>query len=274
VPLLARVYPNGLADVNHFHAAGGMGYLIGQLLDDGLLHEDVRTIWGNGLSNYRQEPRLDANGEVIWQKATTKSGDEKVLATVAKPFAATGGLKMLTGNLGRAVCKISAVKPERHVIEAPALVFHDQREIVDAFKAGELDRDFVAVLRFQGPKANGMPELHKMVPPLGVLQDRGYRVALVTDGRMSGASGKVPSAIHITPEAVDGGLIAKVKNGDLVRLDAKAGTLELMVGKAELAAREPAKPDLAANETGMGRELFAGMRRLVTNPAEGASVVI
>ncbi|MEM7462576.1 MAG: phosphogluconate dehydratase [Pseudomonadota bacterium] len=274
VPLLARVYPNGLADVNHFHAAGGMGYLVGQLLDNGLLHEDVQTIWGEGLSGYRNEPKLGEDGEVVWEKAPEKAGNDKILATVEKPFAPNGGLKMLQGNLGRAVCKISAVKEERHVLEAPAIVFHDQFEIVDAFKAGKLDRDFVAVLRFQGPKANGMPELHKMVPPLGVLQDRGFRVALVTDGRMSGASGKIPSAIHVTPEALDGGLIAKVENGDMVRLDAKAGTLELLVSEEELAARQPAKPDLSKNEFGMGRELFHGMRQLVTNPAEGASAVV
>lgn len=274
VPLLARVYPNGMADVNHFHAAGGMGYLIGQLLDNGLLHEDVRTICGDGLSYYRNEPKLGADGEAVWEKAPDKAGNEKILATVQKPFAANGGLKMLEGNLGRAVCKISAVKEERHILEAPAIVFHDQFEIVDAFKAGKLDKDFVAVLRFQGPKANGMPELHKMVPPLGVLQDRGFRVALVTDGRMSGASGKIPSAIHVTPEAVDGGLIAKVENGDMIRLDAKAGTLELLVDEAELAARQAVKPDLSKNEHGMGRELFSGMRHLVTNPAEGASFVV
>jgi phosphogluconate dehydratase len=274
VPLLARIYPNGLADVNHFHAAGGMGYLIGQLLDGGLLHEDVRTVTGGGLSSYRREPKLAPNGEVFWEKAATVSGDGRILASVEKPFASTGGLKMLDGNLGRAVAKVSAVKEDRHVIEAPALVFHDQAEIVAAFKAGKLDRDFVAVLRFQGPKANGMPELHKMVQPLGVLQDRGYRVALVTDGRMSGASGKVPSAIHVTPEALDGGMIARVRDGDVIRLDASAGTLLLLVSDEELEQREPAKPDLDANEFGFGRELFGGMRRLVTGPAEGASAII
>ncbi len=273
VPLLARIYPNGLADVNHFHAAGGMGYLIGQLIDGGLVHEDVKTIWGEGLSNYRQEPKLGADGNLVWEKAAAVSGNDKVLAPAAKPFAPTGGLKMLSGNLGRAVAKISAVKAGRHIIEAPAIVFHDQSEITAAFKAGKLDRDFVAVLRFQGPKANGMPELHKMVQPLGVLQDRGFKVALVTDGRMSGASGKIPSAIHVTPEALDGGLIAKINDGDIVRLDAKAGTIDVLVPEAELAAREPARPDLSANDFGMGRELFAGFRRLVNGPAEGASVI-
>ncbi len=273
VPLLARVYPNGLADVNHFHAAGGMGYLIGQLLDGGFAHDDVKTVWGEGLSNYLVEPKLGDGGRLKWEKAPSVSGNEKVLATADKPFAATGGLKMLAGNLGRAVAKISAVKEERHVIEAPAIVFHDQNEITAAFKAGKLDRDFIAVLRFQGPKANGMPELHKMVQPLGVLQDRGFKVALVTDGRMSGASGKIPSAIHVTPEALNGGLIAKVMDGDLVRLDAVAGTIDLLVDDAELALRRDAKPDLSGNDFGMGRELFAGFRQLVNGPAEGASVV-
>lgn len=274
VPLLARIYPNGLADVNHFHAAGGMGYLIGQLIDGGFVHEDVLTVWGEGLSNYRQEPKLSESGEVIWQKSPETSGNDKVLASADKPFAPNGGLKMLEGNLGRAVAKISAVKEERHIIEAPAIVFHDQFEIVDAFKAGKLDKDFVAVLRFQGPKANGMPELHKMVQPLGVLQDRGHKVALVTDGRMSGASGKIPSAIHVTPEALDGGMIAKVQDGDMIRLDAKAGTVDVIVDEAELAKREAANPDLSGNDFGMGRELFTGMRQLVKGPAEGASVAV
>ena len=274
VPLLARIYPNGLADVNHFHAAGGMGFLIGQLIDGGFVHEDVSTVWGEGLGNYRQEPKLGSDGSLVWEKAVAISGNTKVLASVEKPFAATGGLKMLSGNLGRAVAKVSAVMPERHIIEAPAIVFHDQLEITAAFKAGKLDRDFIAVLRFQGPRANGMPELHKMVQPLGVLQDRGFKVALVTDGRMSGASGKIPSAIHVTPEAVEGGLIAKVKNGDMIRLDAVAGTIDLLVKKGELAKRKPANPDLSANEFGMGRELFAGMRQLVSGAAHGAATVL
>ncbi len=272
IPLLARVYPNGLADVNHFHAAGGMGYLIGQLLDGGLLHEDVKTVWGSGLSNYRQEPKLGEDGEIVWEKAAEISGNDKVLSTVAKPFQKTGGLKMLTGNLGRAVAKISAVKEERHIIEAPALVFHDQDAVQAAFKAGELERDFIAVLRFQGPKANGMPELHKLTPTLGVLQDRGFKVALVTDGRMSGASGKVPSAIHVTPEALDDGPISKVRDGDIVRLDAKAGTLEVLVDAESFAAREAATADLAANDFGLGRELFAAFRRVAGPADQGASV--
>jgi len=272
VPLLARVYPNGLADVNHFHAAGGMGYLIGQLLDGGLAHEDVTTVWGGGLSNYRQEPKLGDGGEIVWEKAATVSGNDKVLATVARPFQQTGGLKMLSGNLGRAVAKVSAVKEERHVIEAPAIVFHDQDEVQRAFKAGELERDFIAVLRFQGPRANGMPELHKLTPTLGVLQDRGFKIALVTDGRMSGASGKVPSAIHVTPEALDGGPIARVRDGDMVRLDAKAGTLEVLVDADAFAARHPAEADLSANDFGLGRELFATFRRVAGPADQGASV--
>jgi phosphogluconate dehydratase len=274
VPLLARIYPNGLADVNHFHAAGGMGFLIGQLLDGGLLHEDVRTVTGAGLSSYRREPKLGPNGEVVWENVPAVSGNEKVLATIARPFAPTGGLKMLDGNMGHAVAKISAVKEDRHVIEAPALVFHDQAEIVAAFREGRLDRDFVAVLRFQGPKANGMPELHKMVQPLGIVQDRGYRVALVTDGRMSGASGKVLSAIHVTPEALDGGMIGRVQDGDMIRFDAAAGELQLLVDAGELAQREPAKVDLEKNRYGFGRELFGGMRGLVSGPAQGASALV
>jgi phosphogluconate dehydratase len=273
VPLLCRIYPNGLADVNQFHAAGGMGFLIGQLLDEGLLHEDVRTVMGEGgLARYREEPFLE-DGRLVWRPGPTESLDEIVLAPAARAFSANGGLKLLAGNLGRAVIKISAVKPERHVTEAPALVFHDQNELVDAFKRGELNRDFVAVIRFQGPRANGMPELHKLTPALGVLQDRGFQVALLTDGRMSGASGKVPAAIHLTPEAEDGGPIARVRDGDLIRIDAKAGRLEALVDEAEWAAREPVRADLAHYHTGLGRELFAPFRALVGRADEGAAVV-
>ncbi len=257
VPLLARVYPNGLADVNHFHAAGGMGFLIKQLLKTGMVHDDVRTVFGHGLEAYTVEAKLDVNGQVTREAIPDQSGDPKVLASIETPFQSNGGLKMLKGNLGKAVIKISAVKPERHIIEAPAIVFHDQQALQDAFKRGELNRDFVAVVRFQGPKANGMPELHRLTPPLGVLQDRGFKVALVTDGRMSGASGKVPAAIHITPEASDGGPIAKIKDGDMIRLDAVAGTLEVLVDAAEFAARTAIVIDLSDNEFGMGRELFA-----------------
>ncbi len=273
VPLLARVYPNGLADVNHFHAAGGMGFLIKELLKGGLLHEDVRTVYGHGLAAYTVEPRLADDGTVHREAAPEKSADPKVLAAIETPFQPTGGLKMLTGNLGKSVIKISAVKPERHVVVAPAIVFHDQQELQDAFKAGKLDRDFVAVVRFQGPRANGMPELHRLTPPLGVLQDRGHKVALVTDGRMSGASGKVPAAIHVTPEASNGGPIARIRNGDMIRLDAVAGTLEVMVDAAEFDARPPVTIDLSDNEFGLGRELFATFRRTAGPADQGASVL-
>ena len=273
VPLLCRIYPNGLADVNHFHAAGGMGFLIGQLLDAGLLHADVRTVAGEGgLARYRDEPFLDG-AQLVWRPGSGQTLDPLVLAPVAKPFSPTGGLKLLEGNLGRAVIKISAVKPERHVVEAPAIVFHDQNELTDAFKRGELNRDFVAVVRFQGPKANGMPELHKMTPPLGVLQDKGFKVALVTDGRMSGASGKIPAAIHLTPEAETGGPIGKVRNGDLIRLDAVSGRLEALVDPAEWAARPNATADLGHYHVGLGRELFATFRASVGPADEGAAAV-
>lgn len=272
VPLLARVYPNGLADVNHFQAAGGMGFLIRELLDAGLLHEDVQTVWGEGLRPYAVEAKLGADGGVAREPAPAVSGDEKVLAPFAKAFQPTGGLKVLMGNLGHAIIKTSAVKPERRVIEAPAVVLDSQEALNAAFKAGELDRDFVAVIRFQGPKANGMPELHRLTTILGVLQDRGHKVALVTDGRMSGASGKVPAAIHVTPEALEGGPISRLHDGDIIRLDAEAGTLEVLVPAAELAARPISSPDLSANEYGMGRELFAGFRELAGRADQGASV--
>jgi phosphogluconate dehydratase len=271
VPLLARVYPNGLADVNHFHAAGGMGFLIRELLDAGYLHEDVRTVWGDGLRGYAVEAKLGEDGAVARQPAVAVSGDEKVLAPAARPFQPNGGLKVLKGNLGNAIIKVSAVKPEKRVVEAPAIVFESQEGLQQAFKAGQLDRDFVAVIRYQGPKANGMPELHKLTPTLGVLQDRGHKVALVTDGRMSGASGKVPAAIHVTPEALDGGVIGKVRDGDLVRLDAEAGTLEVLAPAKELEARPVIAPDLSANGHGFGRELFAGFRALAVRADEGAS---
>ncbi|ANM09182.1 MULTISPECIES: phosphogluconate dehydratase [unclassified Rhizobium] len=273
VPLLARVYPNGLADVNHFQAAGGMGFLIKELLKHGLVHDDVRTVFGHGLEAYTVDARLGENGGVLRERSPEKSHDPKVLSSIETPFQANGGLKMLRGNLGKAVIKISAVKPERHIIEAPAIIFHSQQELQDAFKEGKLNRDFIAVVRFQGPKANGMPELHKLTPPLGVLQDRGFRVALLTDGRMSGASGKVPAAIHVTPEAVDGGPIARIRDGDIIRLDAIKGTLELLVDAADMAEREPVTVDLSDNEFGMGRELFAPFRRAVGASDQGASVL-
>jgi phosphogluconate dehydratase len=272
VPLLCRIYPNGLADVNHFHAAGGMGLLMGELLDAGLLHDDVRTVAGEGgLARYRAEPFLE-DGELVWRGAATASGDPTVLASARQPFSPNGGLRLLRGNIGRAVIKVSAVKPERRVVEAPARVFHDQSELQDAFKRGELERDVVAVVRFQGPKANGMPELHKLTPPLGVLQDRGFKVALVTDGRMSGASGKVPAAIHVTPEAADGGPIARIQDGDLIRVDAVEGRLEVRVDPAVWDARIPASADLSHYHEGLGRELFASFRRTVGPADAGATV--
>ena len=273
VPLLARVYPNSLADVNHFHAAGGMGYLISQLLKAGYVHEDVRTIWGQGLSSYAVEAKLSADGTVIREAAPEVSADPKVISRAEDPFQPNGGLKMLTGNLGKAVIKISAVKSEHQVVEAPARIFHSQHDLQAAFKAGELTGDFVAVVRFQGPKVNGMPELHKLTPPLGVLQDRGQKIALVTDGRMSGASGKVPAAIHVTPEALDGGPISKVREGDMVRVDARSGTLEVLVDAAEFDAREPAEADISEYETGMGRELFGRFRALAATADQGAGIL-
>ena len=271
VPLLARVYPNGLADVNHFHAAGGMGFLIRELLDAGYLHEDVKTVWGEGLRPYAIEPHLADDGSVSRIASPLTSGNDKVLTMARAPFQPTGGLKVLQGNLGAAIIKTSAVKPENRRIEAPAIVFQSQDELNTAFKAGELDKDFVAVVRFQGPKANGMPELHRLTTVLGVLQDRGRKVALVTDGRMSGASGKVPAAIHVTPEALDSGMIGRIETGDVIRLDAEAGTLEVRVGDGVLASRAPAVTDLSANGFGMGRELFAGMRALALRAEAGAS---
>ncbi|MDE1994257.1 MAG: phosphogluconate dehydratase [Rhizobiaceae bacterium] len=273
IPLLARVYPNGLADVNHFHAAGGMGFLIKELLKKGLLHDDVRTVYGQGLSGYSIDVKLGANGAVVREPAPEKSHDPKVLTSIETPFQGNGGLKMLRGNIGKAVIKISAVKAERHIVEAPAVIFHDQLEMQQAFKDGKLNRDFVAVVRFQGPKANGMPELHKLTPALGVLQDRGFRVALLTDGRMSGASGKVPAAIHVTPEAVEGGPIARIKEGDIIRIDAIAGTLEVLVDAADMAERDPVVVDLSNNEFGMGRELFGPFRRAAGPADQGASVL-
>jgi phosphogluconate dehydratase len=271
VPLLARVYPNGLADVNHFQAAGGMGFLIRELLDAGLLHDDVQTVWGEGLGAYSVEVKLGPDGSVLRESAPAQSGDEKVLAPVAKAFQPSGGLKVLSGNLGHAIIKTSAVKADRRIIEAPARVFDSQQGLNDAFKAGSLTGDFIAVIRFQGPRANGMPELHKLTTVLGVLQDRGQRVAIVTDGRMSGASGKVPAAIHVTPEALEGGVIGKINEGDIVRLDAEAGTLDVLVPAAELVLRPSAEADLSGNEFGFGRELFAGFRHLVSHPDQGAT---
>jgi phosphogluconate dehydratase len=273
-PLLARVYPNGLADVNQFHAAGGLGFVTGELLSAGLLHRDVLTVAGEGgLGRYAQQPALDDSGELVWRMRDMAHRDPAILASADKPFSADGGLKVLGGNLGRAVMKVSAVKPAHQQIEAPALIFHDQDELLRAFKAGQLERDFVAVVRFQGPRANGMPELHKLTPSLGVLQDKGFKVALVTDGRMSGASGKVPAAIHVTPEAVDAGPIARLRDGDMIRLDARAGRLEALVEAGTWAARPPVTADLAANDHGCGRELFAHLRRSFGSADTGASLL-
>ncbi|MFV3403518.1 MULTISPECIES: phosphogluconate dehydratase [Pseudomonas] len=269
VPTLSHVYPNGKADINHFQACGGMALLIRELLDAGLLHEDVNTVAGPGLRRYTQEPFLD-DGQLVWREGPTQSLDENILRPVARPFSVEGGLRVMEGNLGRGVMKVSAVALEHRVVEAPARVFHDQQSLADAFKAGELERDFVAVVRFQGPRCNGMPELHKLTPFLGVLQDRGFKVALVTDGRMSGASGKIPAAIHVCPEAFDGGPLARVRDGDIVRVDGVEGTLRVMVSAEELASRELPTPP-TGNDLGCGRELF-GFMRVAFSPAEkGAS---
>jgi len=270
VPLLARVYPNGTADVNHFHRAGGLAFLIGQLLDAGLLHPDVRTVAGDGLDAYRDQVRF-VDGRLVWQPPQGGSRDRDVLRPFAEPFQPTGGLRLVTGNLGRAVIKISALKPEHRRIEAPAVVFDRQEDLNAAFTAGELDRDFVAVVRFQGPRANGMPELHKLMPGLGVLQDRGHRVALVTDGRLSGASGKVPAAIHVTPEAAVGGPLARVRSGDVVAVDPEQGTLEVKVDETAFAGREAASPELDAYRVGLGRELFTTFRAGCTGAEQGAT---
>ena len=267
IPLVARVYPNGAGDVNQFHAAGGMGYVIGTLLDEGLAHGDILTVWDGGFAEYAREPKL-AGDTLAWHDPG-ESGDAEMLRPASAPFQLDGGMKLLTGNLGRACFKSSAVDPARWTIEAPCRVFHDQHDVALAFAAGELDRDVVVVVRFQGPRANGMPELHKLTPPLGVLQDRGYRVALVTDGRMSGASGKVPAAIHITPEALGGGPLAHLRDGDVIRVCAQTGELSTT---ADLAARDPA-PDPAPN-WGVGRELFAMFARHADGAERGGSAML
>lgn len=271
VPLLARVYPNGSADVNHFHAAGGIAFLIRTLLSAGLLHEDVQTIMGRGLSAYCAEPVLGPDGTVSWSEGPEKSYDEEVLRSVTDPFSVDGGLRVLRGELGTAVIKTSAVAPEHQVVSAPAMVFDDQADFLQAFSDGVCERDLVAVIRYQGPAANGMPELHKLTPALGVLQDRGYRVAIVTDGRMSGASGKVPAAIHVTPEAALGGPLARVQDGDVITVDAVSGRLSIDV-EAEEFARRPATGSAPVDVTGTGRELFASFRASVGSADTGASV--
>ncbi|MDO5527968.1 MAG: phosphogluconate dehydratase [Paracoccus sp. (in: a-proteobacteria)] len=268
VPLLARVYPNGLADVNHFHAAGGLGYLIGQLLSKGLLHEDVETVAGRGLGRYTREPVLEG-GAIAWRQGAEASHNEKILRPISDPFAPTGGLRQLAGNLGRGVIKVSAVAPERHVIEAPARIFSDQDEVKAAFKNGDLSGDMVVVVRYQGPRANGMPELHSLTPILSVLQDRGQKVALLTDGRMSGASGKVPAAIHLSPEAASGGPLARLRDGDLIRLDALAGSVDCI--SEGFMEREIEPVDLSHHHTGLGRELFSLFRANAGDASTGAS---
>ncbi|MDB5457140.1 MAG: 6-phosphogluconate dehydratase [Caulobacter sp.] len=269
-PLLARVYPNGSADVNHFQAAGGIAFVTRELLAAGLAHDDVLTIAGQGLWRYTQEPFLDGD-ELKWRDGALESLDTAILRPVAEPFSPEGGLRLLRGNLGRGVIKVSAVKPEHQAITAPAAVFQDQEDFIAAFKRGELERDVIVVMRFQGASANGMPELHNLSPSLSVLLDRGFKVALVTDGRMSGASGKTPAAIHVTPEAAKGGPLAYVRDGDLIRLDAHAGELEILVDAAELAARDPAATPAA--QPGFGRELFGWMRAGVSDADTGASVL-
>jgi phosphogluconate dehydratase len=271
-PLLARVYPNGAADVNQFQAAGGPGFVIRELVDAGLMHADVATVSESGLRDYCARPEIDGE-RVRWNPVPRQSADPSVVRPAAEPFSAEGGLKLLRGNLGRAVIKVSAVPEDRHVIEAPAIVFDAQEQLQAAFKAGELQRDFIAVVRFQGPRANGMPELHKLTPPLAVLQGQGFKVALVTDGRMSGASGRVPAAIHVSPEVLAGGALGKLRSGDRVRLDAVAGTLDALVDPTVWAARDVATlpaTQAHANGRGLGRELFAGMRRNVRGAEEGA----
>jgi len=272
VPLLARVYPNGKADVNHFQAAGGLGFLIRELLSEGYLHQDVKTVNGTDLSGYTVEAGLDSTGNVVRTPVPEISGDENVVAPFAKAFSPNGGLKVLTGNLGKAVIKISAVAKERHVIEAPARVFHSQEDFLTAFSNKEFTGDLAAVVRFMGPKACGMPELHKLTPALGILQDRGHKVALITDGRMSGASGKIPAAIHLTPEAADGGPVALIRDGDMIRVDAVTGELTVLVEDAELAARTPATQDMSAHHVGVGRDLFAAFRANVGSADTGAHV--
>ncbi len=269
VPLLARIYPNGSADVNRFQTAGGMAFLIRELLDGGFLHGDTTTVMGKGLGAYAREPWLDG-GRLAWRAAPPSSGDREVLRPAADPFSSHGGLRLLSGNLGRAVIKTSAMKHEHHIVEAPALVFNDQEEVIAAFKAGKLSRDFVAVVRFQGPRANGMPELHQLTPSLASLQSKGFHVALVTDGRMSGASGSVPAAIHVTPECLSGGPLGKVRDGDVIRVDCHTGVLQAKVADEVWQRRDLPGLGHARNESGCGRELFASLRRAAGDAEAGA----
>lgn len=269
IPLLIRVYPNGQADVNHFAAVGGLPFVIRELRENGLLHDDVDTVMGRGMAAYTQEPFL-LDGKLVWQDAVAESRDLDILRPFSQPFSPDGGLKLMKGNIGRGVIKVSAMKPETFVIEAPAIVFDDQRDVLAAFERGELERDFVCVVRYQGARANGMPELHKLTPPLAILQDRGFKVALVTDGRMSGASGKVPAAIHMSPEALMGGGIGKIQTGDLIHFNAHTGELNVLIDAKEWANRAVPNPDLSKNTHGIGRELFAGFRAQTSSAETGA----
>jgi phosphogluconate dehydratase len=269
-PLIARIYPNGGGDVNQFQAAGGIGFVVRELLGAGLLHADAETVFGEGLGAYTKEPFLSGDGEVGWRDAPLDSRDNSIVRSVVEPFQPDGGLRLVTGNLGRGIGKTSAVAAEFRVTEAPARIFEDQDSLLAQFKAGALDRDMVAVVRFQGPRANGMPELHSLTPTLSVLQKRGYKVALVSDGRMSGASGAIPAAIHMTPEAVCEGPLARLRDGDIVRLDLDRGTLNAAVDPAEFASRRPATRDGSASTAGMGRELFANFRACVSAAESGA----
>lgn len=271
VPLLTRIYPNGDADVNHFQAAGGPGFVIRELLDAGLAHDDVNTILGHGLRNHCKEPFLGDDGKVVFRDATPVSGDENVLRPATNPFNNNGGMVLVKGNLGRAVMKVSAVKKEHYSVEAPALTFDSQEDFMHAYKDGKLNRDFVAVVRFQGPRANGMPELHALTPALANLQDAGYKVAMVTDGRMSGASGKVPAAIHVSPEILAGGPLGLVRDGDMIRVDANSGTMEALVPADVWAQRKQATADLTSSHIGMGRELFSMFRNSISAAEEGAA---
>lgn len=271
IPLLTKLYPNGSADVNHFHAAGGMPVVIKELLANGLLHNDVRTVMGQGMEDYTVLPVLEG-GELQWVDAVAEPVSRSIVSTVAEPFDPHGGLSILAGNMGRSVMKTSALKPEHRVIEAPAEVFDSQEALQAAYKQGALNKDFVAVVRYQGPKANGMPELHGLLPAMGALQDDGFKVAIVTDGRMSGASGKVASAIHMTPEAAEGGVLAKLQTGDVVRVDVETGLVDVLVDEDVLEQRDAVSPDLGANQYGMGRELFALNRRAVYGAEEGGGI--
>jgi phosphogluconate dehydratase len=271
VPLIARIYPNGSGDVNNFAAAGGMPFVIRELVDAGLAHADIKTVYGSGLGEGAQEPRMDGD-TLVWDAAPAQTKDDSILRGVASPFSPDGGMRLVQGNLGRGTFKTSAVAQERWVIEAPVLIFSDQNDAVAAFKAGQLERDVIVVIRFQGPAANGMPELHKLTTPLAVLQDRGFKVALVTDGRMSGASGKVPAAIHMSPEAAKGGPLSKLQDGDIIRLCANKGAIDVLVDKAQWDARELAKQP--HDGVGTGRELFAMMRLYADEAEKGGSAML